>query len=290
MTVGKDSLRRFIFEGEDILGSIVRLDDVWQSLRSSDTYPPQIEALVGEAAAATALLGRSLKFDGRLTFQVQGAEHLRLLVMQVDNALNLRGVARYGDALPPYFTELVDGGLLCITVESDGVGGAKPERYQSMVPLSEKSLADCLGVYYRQSVQLPTVIMLATNHERAAGLMLQAMPERKPGSGRWQQLLAEVGALDVMRMSGLDDNALLSVLFPEDDIRLFEAEPVAFKCDCSDERIINMLQMFSADELANLISAKDPVEISCQFCNHQYLVSGERILGLIDQAAGNAVH
>ena len=158
------------------------------------------------------------------------------------------------------------------------------------MPLSEKTLADCIGVYYRQSVQLPTVIMLAANHERAAGLLLQAMPERKRGSGRWQRLLDEMRSLDVMRMSGLDDNALLSVLFPDDDIRLFDAEPVVFKCDCSDQRIMNMLQMFSADELANLISDHDPVEISCEFCNKQYQVSGERILGLIALTAGKSVH
>ena len=179
MAVGKDTLRRFIFEGEDILGSIVRLDDVWDTLRTADNYPSQIEPLVGEAAAAAALLGRSLKFDGRLTFQVQGAEHLRLLVMQTDNKLNLRGIARYGDKLPEYFTELVEGGLLTITIESDGLGG-KAERYQSVVPLSEKTLADCLGVYYRQSVQLPTVLLLDASNQRAAGLMLQAMPERSP--------------------------------------------------------------------------------------------------------------
>lgn len=287
MAVGKDSLRRFIFEGEDILGSIVRLDDTWQEMRTADAYPPQVESLVGEAAAATALLGRSLKFDGKLTFQMQGAEHLRLLVMQSDNNLNIRGIARFGDALPEHFTELVDGGLLTITIESGGAGGKKAERYQSIVPLSEKNLEQCLGVYYRQSVQLPTVLLLAANQERAAGLMLQAMPERTPGSGRWAQLLEEMVGLDVMQMSGLDDNALLSVLFPEDDIRMLDAEPVAFHCDCSDERIENMLRMFAADELSSLASDHDPVEIRCEFCNKGYEVSGERIGELIAEIDGS---
>lgn len=287
MAVGKDTLRRFIFEGEDILGSIVRLDDVWDTLRTADNYPSQIEPLVGEAAAAAALLGRSLKFDGRLTFQVQGAEHLRLLVMQTDNKLNLRGIARYGDKLPEYFTELVEGGLLTITIESDGLGG-KAERYQSVVPLSEKTLADCLGVYYRQSVQLPTVLLLDASNQRAAGLMLQAMPERKPGSGRWKQLVEELKGMDVLRMSGLDDSALLSVLFPEDDIRLFTPEPVAFRCDCSDQRIENMLRMFGVDELSSLASDPGPVEIRCEFCNKGYEVSGERMGKLIAEVSPSA--
>jgi len=288
MSVGKDTLRRFIFEGEDILGSIVRLDDCWQKLRTADEYPPQVESLVGEAAVATALLGRSLKFDGRMTFQVQGAEHLRLLVMQSDDELNIRGIARYGDDLPEHFTELVDGGILTVTIESGAGVMKQAERYQSIVPLSEKSLADCLELYYQQSVQLPTIMMLAADGDRAAGVMLQAMPERKPGSGRWKQLVEELSALDVMRMSGLDDNALLSVLFPEDDIRLFDPEPVTFRCDCSEERIENMLRMFGPDELANLMADSDPVEINCEFCNKQYEVSGERMLALIAEVSGGS--
>ena len=92
-----DTLRRFLFEKEEIRGSIVRLGSTWQQLQATDDYPESIRNLLGEAAAATALLGRNLKFDGRLTLQVQGGEHLRLLVMQSDNQLRLRGLARFGD-------------------------------------------------------------------------------------------------------------------------------------------------------------------------------------------------
>ncbi|MGI9307893.1 MAG: Hsp33 family molecular chaperone HslO, partial [Gammaproteobacteria bacterium] len=113
-----DTLRRFVFENEDILGTIVRLDSSWGQLQATDEYPPQIMSVLGEAAAATALLGRSLKFDGRLTFQLQGAEHLRLMVLQANNQLQLRGLARYGDHLPEQFADLVDGATLTVTVES----------------------------------------------------------------------------------------------------------------------------------------------------------------------------
>ena len=82
-------------------------------------------------------------------------------------------------------------------------------------------------------------------------------------------------------MSGLDDSALLSMLFPQDDIRLFTPEPVAFCCDCSNERIENMLRMFGVDELSSLASDPGPIEIRCEFCNKGYEVSGERVGRLI---------
>ncbi|MEE4184761.1 MAG: Hsp33 family molecular chaperone HslO [Gammaproteobacteria bacterium] len=289
MTDARDTLRRFVFEHEEIRGSIVRLDDTWQELRAADTYPPGIEGVLGEALAATALLGRNLKFDGRLTLQVQGGEHVRLLVMQADNQLRVRGLARFGDSVPNEFAALVAGGALCVTVES----GAKAERYQSIVPLNEPCLAQCLEHYYRQSVQLPTVMLLAADAGRATGLMLQAMPERKAGSGRWQRLVQELAGLDALRMSRLEDAVLLGALFPDDDIRLFEPEPVSFHCDCSLERIENMLRILGPNELVDLIANQDPVEIRCEFCNAAYRVSASRIMTLVAElsgASGSAVH
>ncbi len=277
-----DTLRRFVFEQDDIRGSIVRLDTVWQQLRQADEYPRQVQHLLGEALAATALLGRNLKFDGRLTLQVQGGEHVRLLVLQCDNQLQVRGLARFGDDPPESFTELVDGGALCITVES----GKTRERYQSIVPLSEVDLAQCLELYYRQSVQLPTVFMLAADNSRAAGLMLQVMPERKPGSGAWQRLTASLANLDVLRMSQLDDETLLSAIFPEEDIRLFDTDAVAFHCDCSVERIENMLRMLGANELSDLVSEQPVVEVRCEFCNQPYEISAERIFALAAEVSG----
>jgi len=230
------------------------------------------------------LLGRNLKFDGRLTFQVQGGEHVRLLVLQCDNELRLRGLARFGDNTPEAFTELVDAGSLCVTVES----GRDRERYQSIVPLSEADLAGCLDLYYRQSVQLPTKFLLAADGRRAAGLMLQALPERTPGSGSWQRLTRSIEKLDVMRMSRLDDETLLSTVFPDDDIRLYEPEAAAFHCDCSEERIENMLRLLGASELVDLVDGQPAIEVRCEFCNQAYEVSAERIFALAAEVSGGS--
>lgn len=278
-----DSLRRFLFEQEDIRGSIVRLRDTWQHLLSAEDYPEHVRPVLGEALAATALLGRNLKFDGRLTLQIQGGQHLRLLVMQCDQRLRMRGLAHFGDNLPDNFTELVDGGALCITVES----GRKAERYQSIVPLSEIDLGESLQLYYQQSVQLPTMFMLAADGDEAVGLMLQALPERQPGNGFWRRMVSDLQGLDVVRMSHVDDETLLTALFPDDDIRLFNAEKVMFHCDCSDDRIENMLKMLGVDELRDLIAQQDPVEIRCEFCNKLYSLPAEQILGLIVELGGD---
>jgi len=284
-----DTLRRFVFEQDEIRGSIVRLDATWQRLLAADDYPPEVRPMLGEALAATALLGRNLKFDGQLTVQIQNGKHVRLLVLQCDNKLRMRGLARFGDELPATFAELVDGGALCITVESTG----KAERYQSIVPLAADNLADCMQHYYAQSVQLPTFFMLAADDQHAAGLMLQVMPDREGGNGRWGELLAQLEGLDVARLSQVDETISLTALFPDDDIRLFDSEPVCFHCNCSVERIENMLHMLGTAELVDLLNDSGPVEIRCEFCNELYVIPAERIEGIVAelaQANGGAVH
>jgi molecular chaperone Hsp33 len=276
-----DSLRRFLFEDEQIRGSIVRLNETWQQILAADDYPAPVRGLLGEALAATALLGRSLKFDGSLTLQVQGGENLRLLVLQCDNQLRLRGLARFGDDLPDEFGRLVGGGSLCVTVDS----AKKGKRYQSIVPLAEDNFAACLGDYYQQSVQLPSIFLLSADAEQAAGLMFQALPERQSGSGRWQQLEYELSDLDVARMCRIDDQTLLTALFPQDDIRLFSPEAVSFHCDCSVERIEKMLRMLGSAELTELVGEQDPVEVRCEFCNRLYRVPGDNIRRLVAELA-----
>jgi molecular chaperone Hsp33 len=230
------------------------------------------------------LLGRSLKFDGRLTLQMQGAKYMHLLVMQIDHQLNLRGLARWSnsqsDQASADFAGLVDGARLAVTIQP-----AKGEQYQSIVPLMGAGLAGCLEAYYGQSVQLPTVFLLSANSETAAGLMLQAMPERQAGSGRWRQLLTELAGLDVLKLAGLEDSVLLSTLFPGDDMRLFDAEPVAFRCDCSMQRTENVLRMFGTEEMASLISEPGNVDVRCEFCNQLYEVTPERIHEMIAELA-----
>jgi molecular chaperone Hsp33 len=288
-TERRDTLRRFLFEAEQIRGSIVRLDTTWQKVLEGDDYPAQVQVLLGEALAATALLGRNLKFDGNLTLQLQGGEHIRLLVLQCDNKLQMRGLARFGDRLPDGFSPLVTGAMLCVTIE----GAQQSKRYQSIVPLAEENLAACLEHYYQQSVQLPSMFLLAADEQQACGVMLQAMPGRESGSGRWQQLAGEIRDLDVMRMCQIDDQSLLTALFPEDDIRLFDAEPVAFGCDCSQERIEKMLCMFGSAELEDVLNEQDPVEVRCEFCNQRYEVPGTRVQCIVaemSQTADQRIH
>jgi molecular chaperone Hsp33 len=77
-------VRRFLFEGLDIRGAFVRLDEVWQQMQADRGYAPPVARLLGEMAAVTALIAAQLKQAGRLTFQLRGEGAVKLLVIDCD--------------------------------------------------------------------------------------------------------------------------------------------------------------------------------------------------------------
>ena len=77
-----DQLRKFLFEHSPVRGYLVRLDVTWRAANEHHDYPPVVRDALGEAMAATALLAGTMKFDGRLTLQVQGEGPLHLMVTQ----------------------------------------------------------------------------------------------------------------------------------------------------------------------------------------------------------------
>jgi len=69
---------------------------------------------------------------------------------------------------------------------------------------------------------------------------------------------------------------------------LFDTDPVEFHCDCSIERIENMLRMLGPHELVDLVSEQDTVEIRCEFCNQAYNVASERIFAIAAELSGES--
>jgi molecular chaperone Hsp33 len=267
-----DSLRRFIFEGLQVRGEIVRLGAAWRQVLEHQDYPPAVRAVLGEALAATVLLASTLKFDGTLTLQLQGDGPMHLLVAQCTNQGAVRGLAKWeGDTRGLSLAALAGDARLAITIER----GAGKDRYQGIVPVSGESLADCLDHYFAGSIQVPTRLWLATGTERSAGMLLQRLPESVPGRREsedddWERLLALAGTLRAEELLGLGHRELLGRLFAEDDVRLFGEEPVTFACSCDRERVATTLRMLGRAEIGQLIAERGLVEVRCEFCNRPY--------------------
>ena len=78
------------------------------------------------------------------------------------------------------------------------------------------------------------------------------------------------GTIREEELLSLDAKELLHRLFHEEDLRLFEPEPVAFRCSCSRERIGNALKSMGEGEVAQILEEMGTIEVNCEFCNAHY--------------------
>jgi molecular chaperone Hsp33 len=286
-----DTLRRFIFERFPVRGYVVHLDASWRALIEHHAYPEIVRDTLGEAVAATVLLGATLKFDGLLTLQMQGPGPMHLLVVQATHRMAVRGVARWRGELPaarPSLEALSGGGRLTVTVEN----ADRSSRYQGIVPLAGSRLADCFEAYFARSEQLPTRLWLAATPERAAGLLLQRLPSGASASAEelehsaaagdedWNRVLHLAATLTADELAGLPGGELLRRLFHEEDVRLYEPGPVFFQCTCSRERVNGILRSLGEAEVGEILAERGSVEVRCEFCNRAWQYDAVDVAGL----------
>ena len=285
----RDTLTRFLLERSGVRGVLVHLDETWRSIRERSSYPDPVAERLGETCAAAALFTGHAKVDGRLSVQLRGTGALRTLFAECTSAGTLRGIARYADPLPERLTPRAfgEGSLLAITIENQPAGGRELQRYQGLVDLDADRIAEAFENYFGQSEQLPTRLLLAANGERAAGLMLQQLPEGHGDEDGWRRngaLFDTLGPTELLALSGRN---LLWRLFHEEEVRILQQAPLSFACSCSRARVEDVLRSLGPEEA--LASAESGLaEVHCDFCGQGYTFSHEQIEVLFQVQAANA--
>lgn len=279
-----DTLTRFLIENTGVRGVLVSLDDSWREIRSRAEYPDALAALLGEATAAAVLFAGHVKVDGRLSLQLRGTGALRTLFAECTSKGTLRGLARHDAELPASISprDFGTGSMLAITIETLPPGQREVQRYQGLVGLDADSLAKALGGYFLQSEQLPTALLLAANGERAAGLLVQRLPEAEGDSDGWTRVEALFGTLGAAELLAGPDTDLLWRLFHEDGVRLLSEQPLRFACSCSQARVEDMLRGLGETE-ATAALQDGIAQIHCEFCGKGYLLDAPQIAALFTQ-------
>jgi molecular chaperone Hsp33 len=303
----RDSLRRFMFEHYPIRGHLVHLDASWRALIEHRDYPASIRSTLGEAVAASLLLAATIKFEGVLSLQLQGAGPVHLLLAQCTSGLGVRGLARYreeafGAENSGAIADLIGAGNLTVTLESDDGS----QRYQGIVPVSGERLADSLQIYFENSEQLPTRLWLYADEHGVSGMLLQRLPDAATATesaavadaavidDAWRRVQLIGATLTHHELRTLADAEILHRLFNEDDVRLYEPSPVYFRCRCSRERVGGMLQGLGEAETRSILAERGEVEVRCDFCNRAYVFDAVDVAQLFNAGvasdAGSALH
>jgi molecular chaperone Hsp33 len=296
-----DTVMPFEVKPLGVRGRIVKLGAVIDDIVQRHDYPPVVSALLAEAIALTAMLGATLKFEGKFILQTKTDGPVDMIVADFVSPNGVRGYARFNreklEALKaPNQQELLGKGYLAMTVDQ----GSDMERYQGIVPLDGNTLADAADTYFKQSEQIPTRLRLAsgpllargekTTHWRGGAIMVQHLPpeggvravafpsgdnpageEEVPEDDNWVKaklLLDTVEAHELLDPT-LTAEELLYRLYHEDGVTVYPANDIVRHCTCSVEAVETMLRNFSAEDRADMVENGE-IKVTCEFCSSEY--------------------
>ena len=288
-----------------VRGRLVRLGAVVDDILHRHDYPAAVSALLAEAVSLTAMLGASLKFEGKFILQTKTDGPVDMLVADYVSPGKVRGYARFAAARlavldHPTQADLLGSGYLAMTVDQ----GPDMERYQGIVPLQGEDLTAAAHGYFEKSEQIPTRMRMAAGpllqrgsraeSWRAGAVMVQHLPREGGASplpthsgdapegtdvavnenDDWVKarlLLDTVEAHELLDPL-LTPEELLYRLYHEDGVTAYPATALERYCSCSQDSITRMLARFPADDQADMVE-NGAIVVTCEFCSTVYRVS-----------------
>ncbi len=283
-----NEIQTFVLEDSGIRGAVVRLEEIWQQVIAAHDYPLEVRKLLGEGVVSTLLLASGLKTTPSVSLQLQGEGPLKLLLVQCRDGQRVRGMASFKahDGATP----LLGDGKLVVNLDTGKPNGF----FQGIVPLISATLEECLESYFAQSEQLDTRLVLRSDTQRVAGLLLQVLPGRgeERAADAFEAAAACAATVSVEELTHLAAEELLPKLFAGQSIRLFSARSVAHDCRCTPERLAGVVRMLGPEELKSLLAEQGHVELKCEFCNRAFRYDDAQIDAIMrgTPQASSAVH
>jgi molecular chaperone Hsp33 len=279
-----DIIQPFLLESSGIRGNLVRLGPVVHEILTRHAYPAPVAGLLSDLLVLDAMLAGLIKRAGIFSLQTKGDGAVGTMIADMTSSGDLRGYAAFnaerlaaiaaGRAGVP---ALLGTGYLAFTADP----GPPAERYQGIVELTGDTLAECLQHYFRQSEQVNSGLIVATGQIggawRAAGLVLQRLPEDSPAVGQpmdedaWRRAMILQASCTRAELIGPDvpPNDLLYRLFHEEGVRVFRRRTVKAGCRCSRRRLEQTLRALPRHEVEDL-RVDGEVVVTCEFCNRTY--------------------
>ena len=294
-----DIVLPFAVESLSTRGRLVRLGPTIDQLLKRHDYPEPVSKLVAEAVALAALLGSTLKIEGRFQLQTKSDGPVTMLLVDFDAPSNLRALARFDRtrlaSAVQAGDDLLGRGHMAFTIDP----GGEMTRYQGVIALEGQGLEEAAHHYFERSEQIPTLVRLAVGEIvasagsawRAGGLVVQYLPE---GGGRrlkadfdpgdapegvaphrieeddaWTEAKARAATTEAHELIDptLSGERLLFRLFNERGVRVFKSTRLAAVCRCSAEGVDAMLRSFPPQDVKDMVGDDGMIGVTCEFCS-----------------------
>jgi len=268
-------LNRYIFSDAHARGELVQLSSSFESIIKNHNYPKGVEKLLGELLSATCLLTATLKFEGDITVQLQGDGPVGYMSVSGNNEQQMRGIAKIAtETSADTLQGLIGKGTMIITIRPSA-----GEAYQGVVALDKDNLADCLAHYFEVSEQIPTKIWLFsdTEQQQTAGALVQLLPDgdgsienKEKQQSDFEHLCQLTNTIKSDEIFSLEAEALLYRLYHQEQVNIFEPQPVSYLCGCSADKCLAAISQIEPSEIKAILAEQGKISMTCDYCITTY--------------------
>ena len=172
------------------------------------------------------------------------------------------------------------------------------EPYVGIIALVDGEIADDLTAYYYISEQQNTAVSLGVKINTdfsvmaAGGMIIQMLPDAQEGAvDALEEMLADLPPITALveeatgKAGGQGEEKILSLMverifgnMPEEyGVSGLEFRDLRWECDCSEERLEQVLMTIGEKDLTDIIEEDGQAELVCQFCCKKYHFDKERL-------------
>ena len=274
-----DQLIRAISQDGLIKVSAVSTRDLTERARQIHKTLPAATAALGRLLAAASMMGSALKEEAAsLTLQIKGGGPLGTLLAVSDPEGNVRGTVEH----PAVDLPLREDGKLDVGAAVGNRGTLTvirdlkmKEPYVGSVGLLWGEIAEDVALYFVESEQIPTACGLGVLVDRdqnvlsAGGYLVQLLPGAEEETAeRLEAALRSARPVTELLKADPDPEALLRAALPGLALEVLEKRPIAYRCDCSRERMERALVSLGREELRSMIDEQGGAELTCRFCDN----------------------
>ena len=300
MVYADGRLLRFTLMGGQARVFLCDVTKMAQAARDIHNASNTCSAAMGRMLAGAAMMGANLKSEGdRITVTLNGGGpagplcavagpdgmvKVTLENPQVELPLKKNGKLDVGGALGK------DGQLT--VMRSLGFG----EPYLGRVDLVSGEVAEDFAMYYLESEQTPSLCALGTlvgeQVISAGGILIQAMPDCSEETLSQLEVRAELFGAISQLLSEMSLEEIMENAFRGLEPQLLEEMPLHLFCDCSREKIEQVILSMGEAEIRNLIETQQGCEVTCHFCRNTYRFTAGELTQLLAEGKEqeNAAH
>ena len=267
-----------------------------QTARDNHNTIKVATAALGRTLTATAMMGLMMKNENdELSVIIKGGGPIGTILTTADSKGNVKGYVQYPDLNGVQVEDYPNGKLnVAGAVGKDGyvkvikdLGLREP--YVGSYPLVSGEIAEDFTHYFALSEQTPSVVSLGvltteTTVEQAGGLIVQLMPDATEETiSTLEKNVAKLKSVTTMLSEGMTPDDILNLVLEGLDPKVLDICDVKFECNCSKERIKNVLISLGRESLTEIIEEDKQAEISCHFCNSHYHYSEDELRTILEE-------